>query len=70
MNLAKLKIVLAILKALQPIVWEIVEDLHNAQKEDSDGGEKITAKERQQILINNLLDLPAQLEPLLKELGL
>lgn len=69
MNLAKLKIVLAILKALQPIVWEIVEDLHNAQKADSDGGDKITAKERQQILINNLLDLPAQLEPLLKELG-
>lgn len=70
MNFTKLKIVLAIIKALQPIVWAIVEDLHDAENADSDGGEKITAKERQQILIDNLLDLPAKLEPLLKELGL
>lgn len=57
-----------ILKAMQPVVWAIVDDIIEAKQADSDGGEKITRDERQEIIIEHLLDLPAKLEPIIKEL--
>lgn len=64
----KIKMVARILKAMQPVVWAIVDDIIEAKQPDSDGGEKITRDERQEIIIEHLLDLPAKLEPIIKEL--
>jgi hypothetical protein len=64
----KMKLVAQILKAIQPIIWDIVDDIIEAKEDDSDGGEKITRDERQEIIIEHLLDLPSKIEPLLKKL--
>jgi hypothetical protein len=64
----KIKLVTQILKAIQPIIWNIVDDIVEAKSEDSDGGEKITRDERQEIIIEHLLDLPAKIEPIIKKL--
>jgi hypothetical protein len=64
----KMKLVAQILKAIQPIIWDIVDDIIEAKEDDSDGGKKITRDERQEIIIEHLLDLPAKIEPLLKKL--
>jgi hypothetical protein len=68
MDWNKIKMVARILKAMQPVVWAIVDDIIEAKQADSDGGEKITRDERQEIIIEHLLDLPAKLEPIIKEL--
>jgi len=68
MDWKKIKIVAAILKAIQPIVWALVDDIIEAKDKDSDGGEKITKEERQQIILDNLLDIPEKIEPLIREL--
>lgn len=68
MDWKKIKLVAAILKAIQPIIWSLVEDIIEAKDKNSDGGEKITREERQQIIIDNLLDIPAKIEPLIKGL--
>lgn len=64
----KIKMVAQILKQLTPIVSEIVDDIQAAKALDSDGGAKITRDERQEIIIEHILDLPAKLEPILKNL--
>lgn len=64
----KIKMVAMILKKIQPIIWDIVEDIEKAKAPDSKGGEKVTRDERQEIIIEHLLDLPAQLEDILKDL--
>jgi hypothetical protein len=64
----KMKLVAQILKAIQPIIWDIVDDIIEAKEDDSDGGDKITRDERQEIIIEHLLDLPSKIEPLLKKL--
>ena len=64
----KIKLVAQILKAIQPIIWNIVDDIIEAKSEDSDGGAKITRDERQEIIIEHLLDLPGKIEPIIKEL--
>lgn len=64
----KIKLVTQILKAIQPIIWNIVDDIVEAKSEDSDGGSKITRDERQEIIIEHLLDLPATIEPIIKKL--
>ena len=64
----KMKLVAQILKEIQPIIWDIVDDIIEAKEDDSDGGKKITRDERQEIIIEHLLDLPAKIEPLLKKL--
>lgn len=64
----KIKLVTQILKAIQPIIWNIVDDIVEAKSEDSDGGSKITRDERQEIIIEHLLDLPAKIEPIIKKL--
>ncbi len=68
MDWKKIKLVAMILKALQPIIWDIVDDIIDAKDPESDGGQKVTRDERQEIIIEHLLDLPAKLEPLLKDL--
>lgn len=68
MDWKKIKLVAEILKAIQPIIWNIVEDIIEAKNENSDGGSIITAKERQEIIIDNLLDLPKKIEPIIKDL--
>jgi len=45
-----------------------VDDIIEAKDKESDGGEKITKEERQQIIIDNLLDIPGKIEPLIKGL--
>jgi len=64
----KIKLVAQILKAIQPIIWNIVDDIIEAKSEDSDGGAKITRDERQEIIIEHLLDLPGKIEPIIKKL--
>jgi len=68
MDWKKIKLVAQILKAIQPIIWAIVDDLIEAKDPNSDGGEKITRDERQQIIIDHLLDLPGKIEPIIKDL--
>ena len=68
MDWNKIKMVAAILKAIQPIIWALVDDVIEAKDKESDGGEKITKEERQQIILNNLLDIPGKIEPLIKGL--
>jgi len=68
MDWNKIKMVAAILKAIQPIIWALVDDIIEAKDKESDGGEKITKEERQQIILDNLLDIPAKIEPLIKGL--
>jgi len=64
----KIKLVAQILKQLHPIVVAIVDDIVEARDPDSDGGEKVTRAERQDIIIDHILDLPEKLEPILKDL--
>ena len=68
MDWNKIKMVAAILKAIQPIIWALVDDIIEAKNKDSDGGETITKEERQQIILDNLLDIPSKIEPLIKGL--
>jgi hypothetical protein len=64
----KIKLVARILKELHPIVVQLVDDIIEARAADSDGGEKITRQERQNIIIDHILDLPEKLEPILQKL--
>jgi len=68
MDWKKIKMVATILKAIQPIIWALVDDIIEAKDKDSKGGEKITKEERQQIILDNLLDIPEKIEPLIKGL--
>jgi len=68
MDWKKIKMVATILKAIQPIIWALVDDIIEAKDKESDGGEKITKEERQKIIIDNLLDIPEKIEPLIKGL--
>ena len=68
MDWNKIKMVAAILKAIQPIIWALVDDIIEAKDINSKGGEKITKEERQIIILDNLLDIPAKIEPLIKGL--
>jgi hypothetical protein len=68
MDWKKIKLVAQILKAIQPIIWGIVDDLIEAKDPNSEGGVKITRDERQQIIIDHLLDLPGKIEPIIKDL--
>ena len=64
----KIKLVARILKELHPIIVQLVDDIIEARDADSDGGEKITRAERQNIIIDHILDLPEKLEPILQKL--
>lgn len=68
MNWKKIKMVAEILKALQPIIWEIVDDIMDAADEESAGGQQITKEERQKIIFDNLLNLPEVIEKIIKNI--
>ena len=68
MNWKKIKMVAEILKALQPIIWEIVDDIMDAADEESAGGQQITKEERQKIIFDNLLNLPEVIEKIIKNM--
>lgn len=68
MDWKKIKMVAAILKAIQPIIWDLVDDILDAKDKESDGGVVITREERQNIILDNLLDIPEKIEPLIKGL--
>ena len=68
MDWNKIKMVAGMIKAIQPIIWALVDDIIEAKDKESDGGEKITKEERQQIILDNLLDIPSKIEPLIKGL--
>jgi hypothetical protein len=65
MDWNKIKMVAEILKLMTPIVWDIVDDIEAAKSAESDGGKKITRAERHDIIIENILDLPAKIEPII-----
>ena len=67
MNWKKIKMVAAILKAIQPMIWEIVDDIIAAAEDESEGGKEITKEERQQIIFDNLFALPELIEKIIKE---
>lgn len=58
MTLEKMRIITAIFKALTPVLFEIVDEILEAREKDSPGGEAITKTERQQIIMENVLDIP------------
>jgi|TARA_R100001463_G_scaffold16452_2_gene42630 hypothetical protein len=68
MNWKKIKMAAAIFKAIQPMIWAIVDDIIAAADEDSAGGSQITKEERQQIIFENLFNLPALMEKIVKEM--
>ena len=46
MDWKKIKMVAAILKAIQPIVWALVDDIIEAKAADSDGGDPDSSNRR------------------------
>ena len=58
MQVEKMRMVAAILKALVPVLWDIVDDIIDAREGDSEGGKKVTKSERQRIIMENVLDIP------------
>ena len=68
MNMQKMRMVASILKALSPVLFEIVDDIMDARESDSDGGEGITKAERQKIIMDNVLDIPELIMQVLKDL--
>ena len=58
MQVEKMRMVAAILKALVPVLWDIVDDIIDAREDDSEGGKKVTKSERQRIIMENVLDIP------------
>jgi hypothetical protein len=68
MNWKKIQMVARILKALQPVIWDIVDDIVDAKSKDSEGGSKITKEERQTIVLDNILDIPMIIETIVNEL--
>ena len=68
MNIQKFRMVASILKALTPVLFEIVDDIMDAREGDSDGGDLITKAERQKIIMDNVLDIPELIMKVLKDL--
>ena len=64
----KIKLVATILKSIQPVIWEIVDDIIAAKDPASDGGVQVTKEERQKIILDHILEIPEKIEPLIKGL--
>ena len=50
------------LKALTPFIFKLVDDIVDAKKKNSDGGKKITKSERQEIIMEHVIDFPQIIE--------
>ena len=68
MQVEKMRMVAAILKALVPVLWDIVDDIIDAREDDSDGGKKVTKSERQRIIMENVLDIPELIVKVIRDM--
>ena len=58
MNWTRIALVANIIKALTPYIFKLVDDVIEAKKKDSEGGKKITRTERQEIIMEHVIDFP------------
>ncbi len=68
MNWNRIALVANIIKALTPFIFKLVDDIVDAKKKDSDGGKKITKSERQEIIMEHVIDFPQIIELIVSEL--
>jgi len=68
MNWNRIALVANIIKALTPFIFKLVDDVIDAKKVDSDGGKKITKSERQEIIMEHVIDFPQIIELIVSEL--
>lgn len=68
MQVEKMRMVAAILKALVPVLWDIVDDIIDAREDDSEGGKKVTKSERQRIIMENVLDIPELIVKVIRDM--
>ncbi len=68
MNWNRIALVANILKALTPFIFKLVDDIVDAKKKNSDGGKKITKSERQEIIMEHVIDFPQIIELIVSEL--
>jgi hypothetical protein len=68
MNWNRIALVANIIKALTPFIFRLVDDVIDAKKKDSDGGKKITKSERQEIIMEHVIDFPQIIELIVSEL--
>lgn len=47
-----------IIKAIAPIIFQIIDDVEKASSPESNGGKKITREEIEEIIINHVMDIP------------
>lgn len=68
MNWNRIALVANIIKALTPYIFKLVDDVIEAKKKDSDGGKKITRTERQEIIMEHVIDFPQIIDIIVSEL--
>ena len=68
MNWQRIALVTNIIKALTPYIFKLVDDVIDAKKKDSDGGKKITRTERQEIIMEHVIDFPQIIDIIVSEL--
>lgn len=68
MNWNRIALVANIIKALTPYIFKLVDDVIAAKKKDSDGGKKITRTERQEIIMEHVIDFPQIIDIIVSEL--
>ena len=68
MNWNRIALVANIIKALTPFIFRLVDDIVDAKKKDSEGGSKITKSERQEIIMEHVIDFPLIIEMIVAEM--
>ena len=58
-------IAISVVRELMPIISEIIEDVQDAKDKDSDGGRKVTNKEKAQIATDAVLAVVPKLHALI-----
>ena len=58
-------IAIAVVRELIPIIQDIIEDVNEAKERDSDGGRRVTAKEKAQIATDAVLAVVPKLHDLI-----
>lgn len=68
MNWNRIAMVANIIKALSPVIFKLVDDVISARNENSEGGRKITKSERQEIIMDHVIDFPLVIELIIAEM--
>jgi len=68
MNWNRIALVANIIKALTPFIFRLVDDVIDAKTINSDRGKKITKSERQEIIMEHVIDFPQIIELIVSEL--